>query len=143
MPLNKDYTNKPKKTNNRIPMNSYPIKNFIAGAAIGRYLIVKFGGDDDTVVPAAAATDALIGINGETDVENAAGIDVYHSNVHQVRAGGAITRGDLITSDADGKAVTAAPATGVNNAVIGRALASGVAEDIIPVLISPGQIQGA
>ncbi|MCA3226551.1 MAG: DUF2190 domain-containing protein, partial [Burkholderiales bacterium] len=33
-------------------------------------------------------------------------------------------------------------AAGVNNNVIGVALQSGVSGDIIPVLISPGRIQG-
>lgn len=123
-------------------MNQYPIKNYIAGAAINRYLIVKFDADDDTVVPAAGPTDALIGISNQTDAGSGEGVDVTHGNLHQVRLGGAVTRGDLITADATGKGVAAAPAAGVNNAVIGRALASGVADDIIPVTVSPGQIQG-
>ncbi len=123
-------------------MNTNPIKNYVAGADIDRYLIVKFGADDSTVVPGAAATDALIGISGQTDVVSGDGVDIAHSNVHQVRAGGAVTRGDLLTSEAEGKAVAAAPAAGDNASVIGRALASGVDGDIIPVLVSPGQIQG-
>ena len=41
------------------------------------------------------------------------------------------------------KGVAAAPAAGVNAAVIGKAMASGVDGDIISVLLAPGRIQGA
>jgi len=120
-----------------------PIKNYLAGADIARYLIVKFGADDETVVPAAAATDALVGISMETDALSGEGIDIAHAGIHQARAGGAITRGALITADANGKAVAAAPATGANAKVIGVALATAAADDIIPVIIAPGETQGA
>lgn len=123
-------------------MNTYPIKNYKAGADIDRYLIVKFGGDDETVVPAAAATDNLIGIGQETDVKSGDHIDVSHGLVHQVRAGGSISAGGPLTSDSAGKAVAAAPANDTNMNIIGWALSDGADGDIIPLIVAPGQIQG-
>lgn len=122
-------------------MNS-PIKNYEAEGAIGKYHIAKFGTGDTKVVAAAAATDALIGITTELDVVSGEPVDVVHDGVHQVKAGGAITRGDLLTANANGEAVTAAPAAGSNVAVIGRALASAASGDVIPVAINISQIQG-
>ena len=43
---------------------------------------------------------------------------------------------------ANGQGVTAAPAAGVNNRVIGIAIVSGVSGDIIPVLLSVSTLQG-
>ena len=48
-----------------------------------------------------------------------------------------------MTADADGKAVAAAPGSGVNIRVAGVALVSAASGDIIPVLLAPQQIQGA
>jgi Uncharacterized conserved protein (DUF2190) len=64
------------------------------------------------------------------------------AGIVELRAGGAVARGDWLTADGSGKAVAAAPAAGTNNNVIGRALASGVLNDVIPVLLAPGRIQG-
>ena len=125
------------------------IKTFKAGAEIAKYRIVKFDSDDDTVIQGAAATDALIGVaiqQGEAgDPAAASGerLDVALSGVTEVEYGGSVTRGDLLTSDANGKAVAAAPATGANNRVIGVAMVSGVSGDIGSVRIAPGEFQGA
>ena len=54
-----------------------------------------------------------------------------------------ITPGALITADASGKAVAAAPAAGVNNRTGGTLLVNGAAGDIAKSFINPGQIQGA
>ncbi len=62
--------------------------------------------------------------------------------ISRVKAGGNITRGDLLTSDANGKAVAIGAVAGTNYNSIGRALASGVADDIIPVLLSLCRPQG-
>jgi hypothetical protein len=67
---------------------------------------------------------------------------VIVAGIAECQAGGAITRGDFLTSDATGKALASAPAAGVNNRVVGIALASGVLDDFIPVLLAQGRIQG-
>ncbi len=117
-------------------------KSYNAEAAIGANLLVKPGANDWGVLQAAAATDKIIGVTTEV----AAGInercDVIHEGIADVLLGGTVTRGDPITSDANGKGVTAAPSAGTNNGIVGRALISGVSGDIIPVLVSVGSFQG-
>ncbi len=128
-------------------MNKGLTKAFNAGGAIASYTIVKFGADDDTVVAAAAATDSLIGavaLVAPPGSNAATGdrVDVQLEGIADIKAGGNITRGGLVTSDASGQVVAAAPGAGVNNRIIGTALASAVSGDIIPVLIRPGSVQG-
>ena len=85
----------------------------------------------------------MIGVSDmSADVASGGRCDVRLSGVAEVDAGGTITRGALITSDASGKAVAAAPATGVNNRVIGFALASAVSGDIVDVFLTPSTLQG-
>ena len=120
------------------------IKNFKAGAAVAAYRIVKFGADDDHAIQGAAVGDALFGVGDELGADAAEdSLDVTVDGIAEVEFGGTITRGGLVTSDSVGKAVAAAPATGVNNRVVGIAWVSGVSGDIGQVLLQPGQIQGA
>ncbi|WP_020403747.1 capsid cement protein [Gracilimonas tropica] len=118
------------------------IKNFEAGAAVTKHRIVKFGSGDELAVQAAAATDALIGVSTEVDSASGDRVDVIMSGIAQVEFGGNVTRGAALTSDANGKAVAAAPATGVNNRIIGWAAVSGADGDIGSVILAPGEIQG-
>ena len=119
------------------------IKNFTADGAISKYRIVKFNDSDTDVVQASAATDSLIGVNGELDISSGERVDIVMTGIAEVEYGGTVTRGQPLTSDTDGKAIYANPATGVNNNIIGLAMASGVSGDIGSVLLSPGIIQGA
>ena len=118
------------------------VKNQIADAVINAFSIVKFGTTDGHIVPAAAVSDSLVGVS--TDIAAAIGdrADVIVHGLADVLYGGTVTRGDLLTSDASGRAVTAAPAAGVNNVVIGVAFVSGVVGDIGAVIISQGKVQG-
>lgn len=118
-----------------------------AGGTIAKWRIVKFGADDDHVIQGAAATDSLIGVvdlPGDPTVTAAAEdrVDVVRGGEVDVKAGGTITRGDLVTSDASGQAVTAAPSTGANNRILGVAMKSAVSGDVIPVLIGLCNLQG-
>jgi len=119
------------------------IKAFTTGGAVTKCRLVKFGAADATVVQAAAATDLIVGAAAELGAASGARISVVLTGIADVEAGGNITRGSLVTADADGKAVAAAPAAGVNNRVAGVALVSAASGDIIPVLLAPQQIQGA
>lgn len=122
--------------------NPLHIKNYKAGGAITKFRIVKLSADD-TVVQAAAAADAVLGVLGEIDAASGDHVDVVMAGIAEVEYGGSVTRGALLTSDADGKAVAAAPAAGVNNRIIGTALESGVSGDIGSVLIAHSSMQGA
>lgn len=118
------------------------IKSYKAEAAVEGNRIVKVGAADNQVLKGAAVGDALIGVSENLDTPINENCDVVLVGVADVRCGGAVARGDWLTSDANGKAVAAAPAAGVNNNVVGRALASGVLDDIIPVLLAQNRIQG-
>lgn len=128
-------------------MNRDLVKAFTAGGAIVSNTLVKFGGDDDTVVAAAAATDSVLGAVGlvAPPGSNAATgdrVDVLLAGIADIKAGGAITRGGLVTSNASGQVIAATAAAGSNVRVVGTALASAASGDIIPVLLSPGSFQG-
>ena len=122
--------------------NALLAKNFVAEAAIAAYRIVKLGAADGQVLQAAAVGDALMGVQNEVNPAINERTDIIVSGIAEVHYGGAVTRGDWLTTDANGKAIAAAPGAGVNNNVIGRALVSGVLDDIGQVLIAPGRIQG-
>ncbi|MBV5334724.1 MAG: DUF2190 family protein [Sulfuricurvum sp.] len=110
------------------------IISFIAGAAIAAHRIVVFGVDDNTVVTASAATGSLIGVSDLG--ADAAGdrLDIIMDDIADVEYGGTVTRGDPITSDANGKAITA---TVAGSRVIGFAMVSGVVGDIGSINITP------
>lgn len=117
-------------------------KTLIAGAAVAARRIVKFGSGDTAVIQAAAATDLSIGVS-DLGAASAEYCDVIIDGIALVEYGGNVTRGDKLTADADGKAVTAAPAAGVNAQIIGIAMLSGVSGDIGSVRIAPSVMQGA
>lgn len=119
------------------------VKSFLSGAAITKYRIVKFGADDDHVVQSTAVSESLIGVNSEIDAAGAEQrVDIVLRGVAEVEYGGNVTRGDFLTTDGNGKAVAAAPASGVNNGIIGQAMVSGVSGDIGSVNVNQGKIQG-
>jgi hypothetical protein len=123
-------------------LNPLKTLNFDAAAAITGRRIVKLS-SDSTVSQAAAATDLSFGVATSLDAASGEPVDVIVAGVAEVEYGGAVTRGQKLTSDADGKAVAAAPAAGVNNQIIGIAMVSGVLGDYGAVLIAPSTMQGA
>jgi len=118
------------------------IKNLIAGGAISKHRIVKFGADADHVVQASAAADSLLGVAVELDKVADERTDVVLTGAATVEYGAAVSEGDLLSSDADGKAIPAAAAGGSNVRVIGVALVDGVDGDLGSVLLSQGSFQG-
>lgn len=118
------------------------IKTFWAGAAIAARRLVKFGSDDNNVIQAAAATDAVLAVANNLGAASGERVDVVMDGIAEVEYGGTVTRGDPLTSDSSGRAVTAAPATGTNNRIIGFALCSGVVGDIGCVRVNPCVMQG-
>lgn len=122
--------------------NPLLMKSFTAAAAISAYRIVKFSAAD-TLTPATAVTDSMVGVC--SDVAPALGerFDAVLLGIAFVEAGAAIALGAMVTCDGVGRGVTAAPAAGVNNRVIGVALeAAAAAGDVVRVLLEPGVMQG-
>ena len=119
------------------------VKSYTAESAIGPCRIVKPGANDFGVAIAAAAADKVFGVTLPLiTVAIGDSVEVAHDDIADVVLGGTVTRGDLLTSDANGAAITATAAAGTNIRVIGIALVSGVAGDIIPVLLNPTSFQG-
>ena len=122
--------------------NPLLLKGFTAGGAISPYRIVRFSAAE-TVVQAAAATEAMFGVNTDLTIVSGERVEVMTHGIAWVEAGAAITIGAPVTADSVGRGVTAAPAAGVNNRIIGLALDAAVAAgDQIRVLLSPGLMQG-
>jgi len=106
------------------------------------FLIGKFGADDDTFSQATAATEDLCGIFQHTTVTAGDEVRVMLDGISRVVLGGTVARGGLLTSDANGKAVAIGAVAATNYASIGRAMASGVAGDIISVQLNFSRPQG-
>lgn len=129
-------------------MNPILIKNYDATAAVNPYRFVKPGSNDYEVVQAAAATDLIIGASMELGVsadditKGKTRLDVMKIGIAEIELGGPVTRGKKLTSDANGKGVAANPAAGSNVSIGGVAEVSGVAGDIIPVLLTIGTMKG-
>lgn len=118
-------------------------ENFTASAAIAPRRITKYGSTDGTALQGAGVDDALFGVSDELGADAAGDrVDIHTLGGVDVEYGGNVTRGDVLTSDAVGRAVAAAPAAGVNNRIIGQARVSGVLGDIGQVQLGPGLVQG-
>ena len=117
---------------------SYPLT---AGGAIAINTIIAATATSGTVAVAAAATDKLLGV-ADKAYANGDAVSLSQHRIQNVVLGGTVAPGDPLTSDASGNAIKANPATGVNNRIIGFAILGGVATNIIPFTLSPGQIQG-
>lgn len=118
-------------------------RSFDAGAAIAAFRIVRFGAAENAVIQSAAATDAHLGVVDQPGGSaSGARTDIVISGPSRVEYGGAVTRGDLLTSDASGRAITATAAAGANIRIIGVAMVSGVLGNIGLVNVQPGSFQG-
>lgn len=117
-------------------------KSVKCSAAVTAFTAAKFGADDDTAVVATAVADNIIGVFQHSTGASGDEVRLMLNGITRLLIGGNVTRGDWLTVDGSGRGVSAAPAAGVNNNVIGRAMASGVSGDIIPALLEAGRIQG-
>lgn len=123
-------------------MNSYT-RTFVCSGAIGHRRQVKYTGNDGEVALATSPTDIIAGVTdfpgGAKDKER---IDVVLFGPAEIELGGTVGPGAGVTADANGKAVAAAPAAGVNHFILGRVLVNAVAGDIAKAFVNPHRIQG-
>jgi hypothetical protein len=107
---------------------------FTAGAAITKGQLVKVSGAM-TVSPAAAATDAVIGV-AVTNASSGSKVSVIVGcPIVYVTAGGAVSAGAAVGSDSSARAITVNTA---GNRALGYALeAASAAGDIILVAVNP------
>jgi len=110
------------------------IVTFTAGAAITKGQLVKVTGPM-TVSPAAAAGDAVIGVAVSSAASGAKVPVVVGCPIVYVTAGGAVSAGAVVGSDAQGRAVAV---TLAGNRALGIALeAASAAGDVILVAVNP------
>jgi hypothetical protein len=110
------------------------IKTFMAPAAVEGHCIVTLAAGLFTVQSAGAVTDPLIGVTTRIGSQDNGRCDVIAAGFTEVKIGGAVTRGDSLTTDASGRAVTAAG----TDRVIGIALQDAVADDIAAIMLGQG-----
>lgn len=119
------------------------IKSLEATVAVPKRRLVTFGAADGTGVLATGGAAYIRGVSGDIDTAIGERISVQMSgNVAEVEYGGTVARGDPLTSDATGRAITAAPAAGANVFIVGYAEVSGVVGTIGTVDVAPGRVQG-
>lgn len=107
-----------------------------AEAAIAPYRLVVIGAADGGAKQAADDDAAIIGVSSRVAAAKGGTVEVHRSGIVEVEYGGAVTRGKVLTANADGKAI----ATTTDGAhCIGIAEVSGVAGDIGSVLIAPSR----
>lgn len=111
------------------------IKNFYADGTLEGRKLVTFGTGKLKVKQATAATDALIGVTTQIGSESNGRVDVIFSGITEATAGGSISKGEVLTSDASANVITA---TQASDRVIGIALEDAVAGDFVTVLIAQG-----
>lgn len=111
------------------------IKSFVAPAAVAGRKLVTFGAADGQVATASAVSDPLIGIAEKIGSRENNRVDVIVAGIAQAEAGGNITRGDVLTSDADGNVVASSAGT---DRIVGIAMANAVDGDFLDVLIAQG-----
>lgn len=112
-------------------------KTLTAEGEIAPYRIVAHGSADYAAAQAATDTEALIGTADELGKQSNGRVDVCLSGLPEVVLGGAVTRGAPLTADASGKAIVA---TTAGQRIIGFAMTSGVAGDIITYQHAPGTL---
>ena len=116
-------------------MANNKLKSFVASGAIAPRRFVKFGASDSLVVQ-AGATDggAVVGVANELGGVDTQRVECFVADFCDVEYGGTIARGANVTSDAQGRAVTA----GAGAAYCGVAMVSGVVGDIASIRITRG-----
>lgn len=119
------------------------IISFEASSAIRGRRLVAGSGLGTLVREAAAGTDKIVGATGQMGADAAGDmVDVVVDGPVEVTFGGNVSAFDAITSDAQGRAVTAAPGAGVTHRIVGFALTDGVVGDVGRVQIAPSLLKG-
>lgn len=121
-------------------MNPVLIKSYTAGAAIAACRFVKHGAADNAAIQATDASKAILGISEQIGVASGDMADVIKLGLAYLELGGAVTRGDVLIPDADGKGVAATVVAGTEQHAGAVAETSGVAGDLIPVQVIPGTV---
>jgi surface antigen len=101
------------------------------------YTIAKWGATTTDVTGATAATDRICGVFTEVGAKVGEIVDVVHDGRPGVKLGGTVALGDKLTTNASGQAIAT---TTAGNRVLGVADSDGVSGDVIPVLLTIGDV---
>lgn len=112
-------------------MNPLLIRNYTAAGAVTEWRFVSWSTADGVVKQSAAVADAPVGVARESAVDGGR-VDVIRAGLSQITYGAAVTRGQPLTSDAQGRAV---PTTAGTDRIYGIAEFSGVAGDLGELLL--------
>lgn len=123
-------------------MNPGGIINRVAGGTVGaRRIVMPHSTAGQFVV--SNASGAFLGVcfqpGGAASGER---MDIATEGLVEVVAGGTITAGAPVTSDANGAAVAAAPSAGTNQRVLGFAHEAAASGDIFRVQVNLHTMQG-
>ena len=116
------------------------VRAFEASAVIAAFKIVKFSDTaaSSKVATASVNTDPIAGVTGSIGAAAIGDLaDLTLLGIGLVTAGGTITAGALLTTDASGNAIVAVPTAGVFMSIIGKALAPAVSGDVFDFLANP------
>lgn len=104
-----------------------------------QYKLVVFDATPELALAGAGAGGFVL-----VDKPDAQGVNgtVILAGKAKVTAGGAVSAGDPVTSDASGLAVTAAPGAGSNVTLAGYALEDAASGDVFQILVAPSVMQG-
>jgi hypothetical protein len=121
-------------------MNATLTKSYAAGAAIAAFRFCKIGSADFSAIQATDASVAILGVSERIGADSGSPVDVIKGGIAKLELGGAVTRGDLLIPDANGKGVAGSTVSGAAQFVGAIAEQSGVSGDIIDVLVVPGAV---
>lgn len=123
------------------------IKSYSAGGAVNPCRFVKAGAADNAVIQAISGAAMMFGVTEQvvgTGTSNVAAsgdmVDVVKDGLAYLELGDTVTRGDVLTADANGKGIPTVIVAGTPIYYGAIAEVSGVAGDIIPVKVSPGVV---
>lgn len=118
--------------------NPQMIHTWTADGAVTRNRFVETGTNDEDAAMVNGLGDQVIGVALETAADNAS-VQVAHGGIVIVDSGAAVTRGNLVRSDASGRAVAYTPGVATATRAAGVALESAAgAGERISILLIPG-----
>lgn len=110
-------------------------KSLTATGAIVKRRFVSYGAADGSCVQSSGATAFIAGVSSDIDSDIGQRTSVHmNGNIADIEYGGVVTRGDALTSDAQGRAIAT---TTAGNRCGGFAEVSGVAGDIGSCIVTP------
>lgn len=118
-------------------------RGFDAAAAVTKFRAVKLTTAENTVTPVTAKTDVTVGISefdcSAADILKGKGVNVVMAGIAQMEASVAITVGQIVAAETDGRAKVVATTDRIVGLCVGNP-AGGAGERISVLLSLPGTL---